>query len=214
MDEQEFTNPIPEYPVRIWEVILILFGAIAITSITGLGLGLKLWSNANDPQRAEAIARSIVDYQIPGGSQGIFGINIGSAKVALVRSRNDPPDVVLFVGRTPITKESTNPKANGGEFGEPTVQASPETPDEEFTIASSRVETKSFCGKPTPVTVETGEQRFKGPDLSVPAVRYSIESTENDIEQIIILTANGKDAPKKAEAVLRSFSCKSNAVNK
>ncbi len=206
MTQDSANSTPPHYSVSIWELMLILFGAIALIGAGLIGLGIKVLNNAFDPMRAEAIAHSLVDYDIPGGSQGIFGINIGSAKLAWVRSNTTPPDVILFVGKTPINKEA-------GQSERRDVKRDFETPPSDtvtiqFTVTDSKVETKSFCGKPVDVTVETGEQSFGDPGLSLPATRYFASTTEADVERLVILTANGKDAPEKAAAVFRSLQCK------
>jgi hypothetical protein len=215
MEEQESNSLVSAYPVSIWEVILILLGAIALVGAAGAGLGIRLWSNANDPQRAEAIARSLIDYQIPGGSEGVFGVNIGSAKFAWVRSKTQPPDVILFIGRTPITKETDKGESSEEEapsFSHTSPQAPPQTPPEDldqgFSVTSSRIEDKVFCGKTIPTTIEEGQQVFDDPDSPVPAVRYTVSTTESDIEQTVILTTNGSNAAAKASRVFKGLRCK------
>ncbi|HEY9636208.1 MAG TPA: hypothetical protein V6D14_22570 [Coleofasciculaceae cyanobacterium] len=203
MDNQQLNNAIPQYSVRIWEVILIVMGAIALVGVGIIGLLTKASTNALDPARAEAIAKSLIDYNIPGGSQGVFGINIGSAKLAWVRSTSEPPDVILFVGKTPITKETDKDQLNKGFENTPSNNI-----DQEFTVTASRVENKQFCGKTIPVTVEEGTQAFSNQPSSVPAIRYTASTTEENIERRVILIANGNNAPQKANTVFRSLRCK------
>ncbi len=106
MNDQSSTSEIPQYSVSVWEVILIAIGALILIGLGLFGLGVKVLNNAFNPLRAEKIAHSLIEYKIPGGSQGVFGINIGVAKLAWVRSTTNPPDVVLFVGKTPVNREA------------------------------------------------------------------------------------------------------------
>lgn len=81
-------------PPTVYRMSLREGGAIALGGllvIVGgiIGLGEKAIRNATDPARAEAIARSIMDYRIPGQVHGLFGINIGSVKMGVVT--NAPP---------------------------------------------------------------------------------------------------------------------------
>jgi hypothetical protein len=145
-------NQIPDYPVRLGEFIGITLGAVAIIGAGFFGLGLRLLNNAFNPDRAEAIAKTIVDYQIPGGSHGVFGLSIGGAKLAQVHSiatSPNAPAISLFVSKTLVARETEQFSPNG---------ATSDGADQQFTVKNSQVETKPFCGKPTPVTVETGEQ--------------------------------------------------------
>lgn len=206
MDEHESPPLIPEYPVHWGEVVLITLGAIAVVGAGVSGLGMKAIGNAFDPGRAEAVAASLIDYQIPGGSRGIFGIKIGGAKVAWVRSVTTPPNVVLFVGKTPINKE-TGETEQRNPFQDlenpPSDQA-----EDLFTPATSRSEFKTFCGQTVPVTVQVGEQTFTNSPAPLPAVRYIVNTrVESDAEWTVILTTNGKAAPETAAQVFNSLRC-------
>jgi hypothetical protein len=206
MTDLSSKNEIPHYPVTVWEGILIVMGAIALVAAGMVGLGIKVLNNAFDPVRAEAIAKSLMDYKIPGGSQGVFGINIGSAKLAWVRSTTNPPDVILFTGKTPITKE-------GGQRSQEELRrdfAIPPTEDtsQEFMITESSSENRLFCGQVVPVTVEKGDQFLGELSAPIPAVRYVISTTEGAAERLVILTATGKNADEKAEVVFNSLKCR------
>jgi hypothetical protein len=82
-------------PPAVYRMSLFEGGAIALGGLLVLvggivGLGDKAIRNATDPARAEAIARSIMDYHIPGQVKGLFGLNIGSVKMGVVT--NAPPN--------------------------------------------------------------------------------------------------------------------------
>lgn len=203
MDDRQLNREICQYPVRVWEVVLIVMAAIGLISAGLVGLVMKALNNAFDPTRAEAIAHSLIEYQIPGGSQGIFGVNVGSAKLAWVRSTTNPPDVILFVGKTPLNKDADN-----NEFNDTLENTPSGSVDENFTVTASRVENKLFCGQSVPVTIEQGEQTLSNQPSPLPAIRYIASRTKGDTKQVVILTTNGKNAKGKATAVFNSLRCK------
>lgn len=206
MTSSPSNKEIPQYSVSVWEMLLIMVGAIALTTVGLAGLGLKVLNNAFDPVRAEAIALSLVDYKIPGGSQGIFGINIGSAKLAWVRSTTTPPDVILFVGKTPVTKESDQDAQQ--QLRQDFENPPSDEVNQEFVVTESHSENRLLCGSTVPVTIEKGEQIFGELSAPVPAVRYIASTTEGTVERLVILTTNGKNAEAKADKIFSSIECK------
>jgi len=193
------SKPIPDYPVRLGEVILIVLGAIALLGAGCVGLYLRVINYAYNPGRAEAVAKAIVDYDIPGGAEGIFGINIGSAKLALVRSVSNPPNVILFVAKNPITRDTE---------GVPGNLFTSDDMDQQFAVQSRRTETKTFCGAAIPITVEEGEQTFPNLDLSLPAVRYTASLIEEDVERTAVIVANGDRRYELIESSFSSLRCR------
>lgn len=207
MNNQQADNPddlVPRYPVRLFEVIVITLGAIAIVGIGITGLGIKILDNAFNPRRAEAIAKSLINYTIPGRSQGVFGINIGSAKFAWIRSVADPPDVILFIGESPANQEGDDAESN--ELDQEFKRFPSEAVAQEFVATTSRTETKTFCGKTVPVTIQEGQQTF-GDAAPQPAIQYIARVTESGIERVAILITSGRDAQAKAIAIFNSFRC-------
>lgn len=55
-----------QHSVTIWETIAIALAGVSLMAIGTAGLVYKFFSNAANPQRATLIARSLMDYQIPG----------------------------------------------------------------------------------------------------------------------------------------------------
>ena len=205
MNNQQLNREIIQYRVSVWEGILIVIGAIALLSAGIMGLAIKASTNALNPKRAEAIAKSLIDYKIPGGSEGVFGINIGSAKFAWVRSSTNPPDVSLFVGKTPLNKETNQTdNSENQDFDKPAT----DEVNKDFSVTNSRKENKTFCGNIVPITIEEGQQTFSEQPSPVPAIRYIASTTEDNIERIVILTTNGRNAKEKAATVFNSLRCK------
>lgn len=101
------TNSPASYSVSIWEAIAITLGAVALTLV---GIGGLSWKDISDPKRSEAIARSILTYDIPGGSKGVLGINFGGARIALVNSlkhlpKTNYPQLQMIVAKVAITPQ-------------------------------------------------------------------------------------------------------------
>jgi hypothetical protein len=206
----------PQYRVSIWEVIAITGGAILLVVAGLLGLGMKALGNAFDPHRAEAIAHSLMRYDIAGGSKGFFGTNIGGGKMAVVASttpaapNQSAPAVELFFARMPISEE---PKTEG----EPTSDPQPKNElfsgfsfsyqdPAAFAIKTAQVEQKPFCGMITPVEVQTGILTLASGN-TLPAVKYEIKRLLDDDNHIVVISALGDRATEQATHVFDSLGC-------
>ncbi|MGB5959784.1 MAG: hypothetical protein WBG73_03910 [Coleofasciculaceae cyanobacterium] len=218
----ETNQPITQYPVSIWEGIAIASGAVLLV-ITGVaGLGYKMVRNAFAPQRAEAIAQNLMKFKIPGGSQGAFGLTLGGATIAVVTSKNSlnnqpgaipyssdrPPVVELIIAKTPPDRESKdNPPQNfNPAFSFSGLSFSYQS-DNGFQATSSRSENKLFCGEAIPVLIQEGRQTFANKPNSVPAIKYSVRRSLDDHQRLVVVTAIGEQAQKKAATVFNSLKC-------
>lgn len=199
-DEQLTTNQ--EYRVRLWDWVTIIGGAIALVTTGILGLGIKAYNNALDPKRAEAVAKSIIDYRIPGGSQGKFGIKFAGIKLAIVHSKTSPPDVEIFVMQTPLNRDTRRQEELER------LRSPIEPTPTQFEIFSSSKENLKFCNKPLNVTIDEGSYLLEGQTSNLPAVQYSASTIINNERLIVEVQALGKNAKQKALAVLQSIKCK------
>lgn len=215
----------PEYSVSIWEGLAIAVGAVMIAVIGTAGLFVKFFSNAVDPQRATAIAQSLMDYQIPGGAQGVFGTNIGGAKVAIVSSPSFPRDftnpptdlnrvtgVELFVAKVPLDIESPTIPTRA-DADEDTSMPSPDftlsyRSGEDFKPLSSRTEAKPFCGSSTLVLMQEGELTLSPELPPVYAVKYDAIVALADGKRMATVLAIGQDAKQQAATVFNSLNCR------
>lgn len=206
LEEQTTRREIPCYPVSLWEFLLITLGALGLIGLGTVGLGLKMLNNAFSPWRAEMIARSLIDYKIPGGSEGVFGVNVGGAKLASVRSQTTPPDVVLLVSKTPLNKDAGSDEQQALEQDLEARNA--ETTSNNFVVTASRTDNRLFCRQMVAVTIETGQQTFNEYPIPLPAVRYTAKASDATAQRLAILTVNGLDAEQKADQVFRTLECK------
>ncbi len=192
-----------QYSVSIWEIILIFLGAISLFGAGLLGLIVKSYVNKYDPSRAEIIARSLIDYQIPGGSQGVASSNIGAEKFAVVKSMDNPSQLILSVSTTPIDLAAENIELFPTEAG-----SILDNTDGKFAAEISYQEDRAFCSQKRSVTVEEGQHISIDNSKSFPAVKYIVKTTEDDIEYAVNVLAIGNEAKEKARKILSSLECK------
>jgi hypothetical protein len=208
-----------QYSVSIWEAIAIFAGAIFLIAVGVAGLGLKTLNNAFDPRRAEAIAQSLAEYNIPGGSEGTFGTNLGGAKVAVVASTRKlpssqssilpPPEVELFIARIPInevTNAVDSEEDPNNEFF-PGFSFSSQT-ESAFKPINSRTEKHQFCGVLTDVTIQEGSLVWSDQVAPIPAVQYQTRVVNEAERNIAVLSAAGQNAKESAAKVFDSLKCK------
>jgi hypothetical protein len=201
-DQLSENNSIPHCPVSFWEIILILIGAIALMGVGLIGLGMKMLNNMLNPIRAEAVAKNLVDYDIPGGSHGVVGVNIGAEKFAIIKSNTNPPDILLFVSKVPTdTLQDETPITLGD------VVALEDSVSGKFIPNNTSEENQQVCAQNVPVTIQQGQQTFEN-HSPLAAILYSAKTTENGFERTINILATGKNAKDKAIKVLLSLECK------
>ncbi len=223
----------PQHSVTIWETIAIALAAVSLVAIGTAGLVYKFFSNAANPQRATLIARSLMDYQIPGGAQGAFGSNFGGAKVAIVTSPGFPRDgnlvspaklanlngVELFIARVPLDVETpvgsvVVPDRYAAKSTDPyDLFASPDfsfsyRSGEDFRATTETIEDRQFCGSTVPVRIQTGELILSDQLPGIPAVKYDAIATFENSKRQVTLTAIGLNAKQTSESVFNSLKCK------
>lgn len=227
------SQPQPQFQVTIWETIAISVGGVLLVAIGLAGLMYKFFSNAADPHRATTIAQSLIDYQIPGKAQGVFGANLGGAKVAIISSATFPQNpaamsesaianatgVELFVARVPLDVETTTePGSTPTPIPNATPDANPlfSSPDfsfsyrsgEDFQVQSSETQDLKLCSQVVPVRIQTGELTLATELPPVNAVKYDAIAIFDNSKRQITLTAIGQNADQQAARVFNSLRCK------
>jgi hypothetical protein len=193
---------LPPPKFSLWEILITIVGAIVILSTGALGLGAKFMMHASQDQRVQSIANNIMGYQIPGGAQGQFGINLAGAKVAVLGNRQQ--GVKLLVARVPVD-EGTDKR----QLEQALETAFLARIEAAFAESSSRTETRSLCGSKVPVQVTEGQ--LSAPDYSSaePAIQYKASAAIADRRYVVRLVVRGQNAKPKAEKIFASLSCKS-----
>ena len=192
------TNSQPSsYSVTLLEAFGITLGAIALVLAGSVRLAQKYIGNMSDPNRAETIARSLIDYEIPGGSRGFFGINIGGEKTAIINSINnlqntDTPELEIIAAKVPNTRTE-----NIANF---LLSSS-------FESESASAVKQNFCGRSTSMLIETGQKTLSDEKTKVRAVKYTLKALVGNHERQVIITAVGQNAEKNAKVVLESLRC-------
>jgi hypothetical protein len=217
-DVSQTPNALTHYSVSIWEAIAIFAGAIFLIAVGVAGLGLKTLNNAFDSRRAEAIAQSLVEYNIAGGSEGTFGTNLGGAKVAVVTSVRKlpasqpgvpPSEVELFIARIPVN-DVTNAVDSEEDFSNeffPGFSFSSQA-EAAFQPSSSRTENHEFCGVSTAVTIQKGSLVLSENAAPIPAVQYEAKVVKDAERNVAVLSAAGQNAEENASKVFDSLKCK------
>jgi len=223
----------PQLPVTIWETIAIAAGGVLLIAIGLAGLMYKFFSNAADPQRATIIARSLIDYQMTGQAQGVFGANLGGAKVAIISSSTFPQNpsvlnaadltnlsgVELFIARVPLDMETgTTPSPTPASVPSEESDLYPlfSSPDfsfsyrsgEDFQVTSTRTQDLKFCNEVVPVRIQTGQLLLASELPTVNAVKYDAIAIFDNSKRQVTLTAIGPKAEQQAETVFNSLRCK------
>lgn len=192
------TNSSTRYSVTIWETIGISLGALGLSLAAASHLAMKYLNNNLDPIRAETIARSLIDYKIPGGSKGIYGINIGGGQIAIVSSLNnlpntDNPEVKIIISKIPPTQaENLNPNSFS---------------DSQFQAISQKTLNYEFCGKPTDLLIEQGQQTLSDGVHKSQAAQYTLKTTVGSYQREVIINTLGQDSQQKAEFILKNLKC-------
>ncbi len=221
----------PQYPVTIWEGIAIAAGAVFLVAIGLAGLAYKFFNNAADPQRASLIANSLMEYTLPAGDRGVFGANLGGAKVAIVSTPSFPRDVStltpekvptlsgveMFIARVPLDIEtgtsnnssdsSTNSGSDYDLFSSPDFSFSYRA-GEDFNVTAERVEEKQFCGSMVPVRIQEGQLTLSSQLPTIFAVKYDAIATFENSKRQVTVTAIGNTAKADAVSVFSSLRCK------
>jgi hypothetical protein len=223
----------PSVPaVTVWEGIAIAAGSVLLVAMGSAGLVYKFFVNAASPQRATLIAKSLVDYNIP-DAEGVFGANLGGAKVAIVSSPSFPKDaatlgnvnsasakgVELFVARVPLDVETTpsqdatqppstsNISPSYDPFSASDFSFSYRS-GEEFTVNQERIEEKIFCQQKVPVRIQEGNLALSSQTTPIAAVKYDASAPVGNSKRQVTITAIGPTAKQDAAMVFNSLNCK------
>jgi len=189
-----------EYNNSLAELMLIIGIAGVLFSAALLNIGIHATKNAINPQKAEAIAKSMMKYNITGGSTARFGLNIGAIRMALVTNRNNT--VGLLIARIPV-----NPETNRNKIKQDFTGWYKNWIEQRIEFTSSSIETKTLCGTEVPVTIQEGELFLENQTSAIPITQYIANVTFPDSERVVVLFTNGQKAKENAISVFDSLKC-------
>lgn len=177
-------------------LVLGIGGIVALVFVVQRSLNLSFAD-----EQAEDTVRSIVDYEIPGGSQGFMSIDLGVIKIAGVMSQEDPSSLLLIVGEINASMMQQEPEAMREQLRDTVDDAT-----EDMTVASERVESRQLCGQTVQVDIVEGQQRSGGTMEEAMVYQTFLEYEGEGI--LINLTSVGENSEARAEAVFESLTCK------
>lgn len=180
-------------------ITLILLGGIFIT----LGyLSKKALDTMMNPEAAEKTAKSIMEYDIPNGSKGVFLINVGNLKMAQVVSNNEPPEVELT-----LAEFTADFQGKEEEMKKSLENQTQKNHKNNFKVEFTRTEKKQLCSQEVSVKITEGTVTQASQTEAVPAVNYEAQVINNNKMQIVMLQTQGKEAKVKADKVFESLDC-------
>lgn len=201
MDDLETKLP-NEYNNSLAELLLIVGAAGILFSTALLNIGFHAAKNALNTQKAEAIAKSMIKYNIPDGSHAQIGLNIGAIRIALVTSKTNPPPVGLLIAQIPV-----NPETNRSKIKQDFTGWYKNWVEQRIKFTSSYTETKTLCGMEVPVIIQEGELVLEDQTSSIPITQYITNVTFPNSEKVIFIFTNGQKANENAASVFDSLRC-------
>ncbi|MGK7917283.1 MAG: hypothetical protein AB4038_17345 [Prochloraceae cyanobacterium] len=197
-------QPQTQNPVNWWKWISIGCGGCLLTSILAIAafVYFVVQNVSTEPQEVEQHARSIFDYQIPGGSKGVVKINLMGIEFAQVVDVKRPPEVLLMVGQTP-QKLQPDQLENTAKSLETNLNRR-----FNFTTTSRQVLDKQLCGQNVSVLVQQGEFTSSDGANVLPAIAYTATVNYSNTGRMVWLMAQGSDAKDIAADVFDSLECK------
>ncbi|MDJ0727045.1 MAG: hypothetical protein QNJ38_18245 [Prochloraceae cyanobacterium] len=189
---------------NIWKWFGIGCGGCLLTSILAIaGLGYFIYTNlqfSTDPQKVEARAKAIFDYEISGGSRGLLTFEILDIKFAQVTNITTSPQVVLTVGQTP--------QKLSGDLQEISISIQ-QAQDLDLNIESEEIADRQLCGQTVQVLIQKGkfnfQKRFKEPKQ---ASSHTAIVNYNDTGRFVWVLAVGEESEAEATKVFDSLECK------
>jgi hypothetical protein len=204
-DDADRDAVIPDRPVRIWELLLVVGGAVAIVLFALYELSQQFLRKTSNPEQAQAVVEQVLTYEMPGGSRGLRSLKTNTEAFALVANSKNPPDLLLLVNQSPIE-------------GTPTGEGNLKLADE-FNLLSALVgtwqyvrqtktEQRQFCNKSVMVTIREGTYRLiDAPGKAVQMQEYMMLYPQKTTQSTIQLFAIGPQARQQIDRVFRSFKC-------
>lgn len=179
--------------------VLLILGA----SVAAFFFGYKFITKnfVVDPSRAEKTARSIMEYRFPGGSQGLFAMNIMGMEMAAVQSRRTPPEAALILASFPPFMAS-----QADENFERSVRDNFSN-RRNLKVKSTRRIKKRLCGRRVTVVVQNGTMDDGG-NRSRPMTSYQ-SMVEHKSDLIFILAMGyGQNGESHAARIFETLRCR------
>jgi hypothetical protein len=175
---------------------------LGVVGVVALGFFVQRATKISfDSGAADEVARDIIDYEIPEGSEGFMSMDMGIFRVAGVMSQNAPESTVLVVGELSAAAMQGN-KAEVEEAMRRSIEQQQQT----ITVQGQSVEPRDICGQTVQMTIVEGQQTVEG--QTAEALSYQLFLVHEGQGIFVALTTTGSDTQGRAEQVLQSIGCK------
>jgi hypothetical protein len=195
---------LPNYKVKLWEVVGVGILGILLVALALLEVVNQFFTKIQNPAQAESIARTVVDYQLPGGNQGLKSFETKAESFALVGNRRNPPDLLMLVTQAliePDRVENQRPFTEELDITTALVGS--------WRKAKQSTQQKQFCGQRVSVTVRQGSYLLvESPRQSVAMTEYLVMHNRKKSQTSIQLFAIGPQAAAELDQVLQSLKCR------
>jgi hypothetical protein len=195
---------LPHYKVKLWEVLGVGLLGVFLIALALLEVANQFFTKIQNPEQAESIARTVVDYQLPGGNQGLKSFETKAESFALVGNRRNPPDLLMLVTQAPIEPDRVEDQRNFAEELDITTALVGS-----WRRAKQTTQQKQFCGKSVNVTVRQGSYLMvESPRRPVAMTEYLVIHNRKKSQTSIQLFAIGSQAATELDQVLQSLQCR------
>jgi len=184
---------------------MLLLGGLVIAGIVG-GAAWFIMNELNfsfSPQKAEDLAQSMMDYEMPGEARGLVSsADFLGAEIAVVQSLEADDTTTLMLGKVPPAAQD-----EWGTQSEDFLQIFEEEDIlavTEVNVESTVTESRSLCGETATVRVSEGTEQFTNKPASV----YEAIVTKDGLLYMVSLTATGPNHQTAADQVFSSLDCK------
>lgn len=156
----------------------------------------------DDPVKAEQVAREMIDFEIPGGSKGVFAMDM-VYRMAVVSDLADPPKIALVVATVPATGSGMS-----REDLERQMRQSMDQQMKQQSISLVETQTKEYalCDHPVQVVVQRGT--VQRPEGAVDMAIWQTTVVRDEDIMVLHVNAAGPDADATAQQVFDSVRCK------
>jgi hypothetical protein len=194
---------IPNDRIKKREILLVGLGGGLIVAFGLYELANQFFGKIKNPEQAEAIVKQVVEYQMPGGSQGLKSFKTNTEAFALVGNRANPPNLLLLVSQAPIEATPTESVPNlAEELDIPSALVGT------WRSVQTTTENKRFCDQTVTVTVRQGTYRLlESPRQLVNMREYMFVYPKKTVQTSLQLFAIGPEAAQQLDSVFQSFKC-------
>jgi hypothetical protein len=199
----EDASGIPNERIKKREILLVGLGGGLIIAFALYELANQFLSKIENPEQAEAIVEQVVEFQMPGGSQGLKSFKTNTEAFALVGNRTNPPSLLLLVSQVPIKATPTEEAPNlADELDIPSALVG------SWRSVKTTTENKRFCDQTVVVTMRQGNYRLlESPQKLVKMREYMFIYPKKTVQTSLQLFAIGPEAAQQIDAVFQSFKC-------